>query len=201
MGERDPRVLDYIRAAEPFAQPILEHLRSLWHEACPHIRETIKWGAPHFTNRSIVGAMAGFKAHVAMGFWNRRNMKDPQGLFKDTDRTHLSAIKVGSLEELPPDEVLRAYMREAFDLDVRGVKPSRGPQPDRPLDVPGDLEDALATSPVAGQTFNDFSWSNRRDYVEWITGAKLPATRARRLAQAIEWLEEGKPRNWKYLKR
>ena len=106
MGTQQPRVDDYIERAAPFAQPILAHIRGLWHQACPDILEEIKWGAPHFTHKGIVGAMAGFKQHVSMGFWNRKLLSDPEGLFKDTDCTHLSAIKAGSVGELPDDRIL-----------------------------------------------------------------------------------------------
>jgi bacteriocin resistance YdeI/OmpD-like protein len=44
-----------------------------------------------------------------------------------------------------------------------------------------------------------FSPSHRREYIEWLTEAKTEATRAKRLATALEWMAEGKPRNWKYM--
>ena len=199
MGTQHPRVDDYIERAAPFAQPILAHIRGLWHQACPDILEEIKWGAPHFTHKGIVGAMAGFKQHVSMGFWNRKLLSDPEGLFKDTDCTHLSAIKAGSVGELPDDRILLAYMQEAFDLNERGVKRAAGKR--EALVVPEALADALAESPAARKTYEGFSWSNQKDYVEWVDSAKQAATRHRRVAQAIEWMEEGKPRNWKYMKK
>lgn len=202
MGQRNPQVDSYIAAAAPFAQPILSHLRALWHEAFPDINEEIKWGAPHFTHKGIVGAMAGFNQHVSMGFWNRKLLSDPEGLFNDTDRTALSAIKADSVEALPADEILVAYMREAVALNEAGVKRSAGaPDQDRTLDIPDLLEHALDNSPAARRTFDEFSWSNQKDYVEWIVGAKQETTQRRRLAQAIEWMEEGKPRNWKYMRK
>jgi uncharacterized protein YdeI (YjbR/CyaY-like superfamily) len=50
-------------------------------------------------------------------------------------------------------------------------------------------------------TFEAFSPSHKREYVEWIVEAKQEATRHQRLNTAIEWLAEGKPRNWKYLRK
>jgi uncharacterized protein YdeI (YjbR/CyaY-like superfamily) len=61
-----------------------------------------------------------------------------------------------------------------------------------------DLKAALAQSPRARAVFEGFPPSARREYLEWIADAKQAATRARRVAQAVEWLAQGKRRNWKY---
>jgi uncharacterized protein YdeI (YjbR/CyaY-like superfamily) len=64
--------------------------------------------------------------------------------------------------------------------------------------VPQDLKSALARNAKARAAFEGFSPSHRREYVEWIEDAKRDDTRRKRLATAIEWMGEGKPRNWKY---
>ena len=46
--------------------------------------------------------------------------------------------------------------------------------------------------------FDAFAPSHKREYIEWITEAKREETRAKRLAQAVEWMAEGKRRHWKY---
>ena len=70
----------------------------------------------------------------------------------------------------------------------------------RPVSVPADLAAALRRSRKAREAFAAFSPSHQREYIEWITEAKRAETRERRLATTIEWLEEGKPRHWKYAK-
>ena len=70
MGTRDERVDAYIGRAPDFARPILAHLRTLVHAACPGVSETIKWGFPHFEFNGILCSMAAFKTHCAFGFWH-----------------------------------------------------------------------------------------------------------------------------------
>jgi uncharacterized protein YdeI (YjbR/CyaY-like superfamily) len=80
-----------------------------------------------------------------------------------------------------------------------GVKsPRPKPKPKRPLIIPADVKQALAKNKPAHATFEAFSPSHRREYIEWITEAKQPATRDRRIATMLQWLAEGKSRNWKY---
>lgn len=65
---RDPRVDAYIAKAQPFAQPILTHLRELVHRHAPGSQETLKWGVPHFVlgGQNLAG-MAAFKDHATFG--------------------------------------------------------------------------------------------------------------------------------------
>jgi uncharacterized protein YdeI (YjbR/CyaY-like superfamily) len=58
----------------------------------------------------------------------------------------------------------------------------------------------LKNNTKALATFEGFSYSNKKDYVEWVTEAKTEETRSKRLATALEWMAEGKVRNWKYLR-
>lgn len=64
----------------------------------------------------------------------------------------------------------------------------------------GRLATALGASPSAQATYDGFPPSCRREYLEWIAEAKRPETRAKRVAQAVEWMGEGKRRHWKYEK-
>jgi uncharacterized protein YdeI (YjbR/CyaY-like superfamily) len=200
----DPRVDRYIEDAPDFSRPILAKLRKLFQEAYPDIGETIKWSTPTFQHKSIVGGMAAFKKHVAYGFWNAKEMKDPEGLFAGKPKKSPFALKATTSKDLPGDRVLLAYIKEAVRLNEQGVKRSpakktagKKPAP-RP---PADLLAALKKNRKALATFEGFSPSRRREYVEWITEAKREATREKRIATAVEWLAEGKPRNWKYMKR
>jgi len=173
-------------------------VRKLYHKACPLIEETIRWGWPTFVYKGLVGGMAAFKTHVRLGFWKARLLSDPVGLLSGTGTT-MSAVKVTSLADLPPDRVLVDYIREAVALNEHGVKAPRAKKaPKPPPKAPDDLLKALKKNKKALATFEAFSPSNKREYIDWLTEAKQEATRRQRLAQAIEWMAEGKPRNWKY---
>ncbi len=200
MGRKNPDVDKYIAKSADFAQPILKKLRALYHKACPQIEETIKWGFPHFEYKGVVGSMAAFKQHAGFGFWKGGLMRDPEGLFQGVRSKTMSACKVRDVSELPTDKVLIAYIKEAVALNEQGVKlpKPKGTGKKKPVVVPDYFRTALERNRKARATFETFSPSHQREYIEWVTEAKQEATRERRLATTLEWLAEGKSRNWKY---
>lgn len=189
---RDERVDDYITAAADFARPILEHLRELAHRALPGAEEAIKWGMPHFlVNGKNVAGMAAFKAHCTFVIHGDGRQGDAMGQFG----------RIISVDDLPGEPELTAKLQAARDrVETKGTAQKTGgarkPKPEIP--VPGDFAAALDRLPAARATFDAFAPSHRRDYLEWITEARTQATRDKRMAQALEWLAEGKKRNWKY---
>ncbi|HNP20640.1 MAG TPA: YdeI/OmpD-associated family protein [Panacibacter sp.] len=201
MPTTDPRIDAYIEKSQDFAKPILKHLRALVHKACPGVEETMKWSFPNYSYKgAILCNMASFKQHCAFGFWKASLMKDPQGLFnKDGHNSMGQFDRITSVKDLPADKILIAYIREAATLNEDGVKvvkkKSAVPQV---TETPDDLLAALKKNKKAQATFDAFSPSNKKEYILWITEAKTEATRTKRLETAIEWMSEGKARNWKY---
>jgi hypothetical protein len=194
---KNPAVDAYIAKSADFARPILKRLRALMHKACPKVEETIKWGVPHFEYQGVIAGMAAFKQHAAFGFWKRRLMKDPAGFFSKGE-SGMGGRKIRSMDELPSDTALLGYIREAVALNEQGVKVPRPTRKKPPPRTPPYLAAALKKNARARKTYENFSPSQKRDYVVWLTDAKQEATRERRLATAIEWMAEGKSRNWKY---
>lgn len=203
MGTRSERVDAYIERAPELARPILERLREWTHRGCPEVVEAIKWGAPAFEHHGLLANMAAFKEHVAFGFWKGKLLDDPHSILAQEGFGGSGNLRLESLDDLPDEEVFRDYLRRAMELNEQGVVlPTAGRGKEREaIEVPDDLRAALDESPAARETFDGFSYTNRKEYVEWITEAKRDATRQKRLAQAIEWMAEGKPRNWKYMKK
>ena len=188
----DPRIDAIIAKAQPFARPILEHCRALVHRAVPEAVETLKWTMPHFTvNGKILAGMAAFKAHAAFFVHGAGRMGEGEGMG--------SFGKLTSVADLPSDAELTRLLQSSRDQIVAGIKPAKTPKaPKAEIAVPDDLARALAANRAAEATFDGFSASARREYLEWITEAKRAETRAKRLAQAVEWMAEGNKRNWKY---
>ena len=190
---RDPRIDAYIAKSADFARPILEHVRELVHRTVPGAGEAIKWGMPHFThNDKSIAGMAAFKAHCAV-MVHGDGRQDTEGMG--------SYGKITSLDDLPGDDELKAKLQRAMDMIDRGEQPAWRTAPRKqkpPVVVPQDLEAALRENAAAKATFMGLSPSQQREYVDWITEAKQDSTRAKRLATAVEWLAEGKRRNWKY---
>ena len=204
MAQHDPRVDAYIEKSADFAKPILVHLRELIHTACPDVEETWKWSFPCFMyHGAMLCNMAAFKQHCAFGFWKASIMSDPDQILNLREEKdgmgHLN--KLYSLKDLPKDAVLKKYIKAAMKLNEDGVKVAR-PKPTakdkNELKTPDYLQKELKKNKQAEKVFNDFSYSNRKEYIEWFEEAKTDATREKRLAQAIEWIAEGKSRHWKY---
>ncbi len=201
MASKDPRIDAYIARSAAFAQPILKHIRKLVHAACPEVEETLKWSIPHFVHKGILCSMAAFKHHCAFGFWKGALIiGNDAGTAQDEAMGQFGRITAPS--DLPADKVLIGYIKKAVHLNDTGVKvPARSkPKVKKELDAPDDLKTALKKNKKALATFEDFSYSHKKEYVEWITEAKRAETRTQRLETAIEWMAEGKPRNWKYVK-
>ncbi|MDB4950391.1 MAG: hypothetical protein JWM27_3040 [Gemmatimonadetes bacterium] len=202
MGTTDPRIDAYIEKSAEFARPILAHIRQVVHDACPQVEETMKWSFPHFMYKGMLCGMAAFKQHCALGFWKGSLIVAgaAAGDGEPTEDAMGQFGRIATLADLPSDDVIAGYVREAMRLNDEGVKsPERAKKAPRPeLATPDDLAAALASDDAARGHFESFSPSARREYVEWITEAKTGATRAKRLAQTLEWVAEGKKRNWKY---
>ena len=197
MGTRDPRIDAYIAGAAPFARPILRHLRTVVHASCPDVEETLKWGMPAFMHHGILCMMSAFKAHASFGFWRGRLIVDRQG--KSAMAGMGDFGRLTAVADLPARQVLAGYVKQAMQLNAAGARPKGTSPRRRPAPVtPGDLRAALRRSARARATWDAFAPSHKRDYVEWITEAKRPDTRSRRVATTVEWLGQGKRRNWKH---
>jgi len=198
IGNRNKLVDAYISKSAEFAQPILRELREIVHQGCPEAEEAIKWGFPAFMYKGILCGMAAFKQHCAFGFWKgslivpgKENSVNAMGQFG----------RVTSTKDLPPRRVLLAYVKKAKQLNDDGVKSPARSKPrgeKKELAVPAYFTTALKKNKKALAVFDEFSYSKRKDYVEWLTEAKTDETRKRRLQTSIEWLAQGKSRNWKY---
>lgn len=205
MGTKDPRVDAYIANAATFAQPILTRFRTLVHKACPNVQETIKWGMPAFDDKGPLCSMAAFKKHCAFGFWKAALLHESQ------DGTTPAAMNWGapgrdpipariqSSDDLPSDAAILRLIRRAAKLNKDGIKLPKSRSVRAALPMPRPFAAALAKSKSASRVFAAFSPSAKREYIEWITQAKREETRATRIASAVEWISQGKQRNWKYM--
>lgn len=198
MPTTDKRVDAYIAKSQDFAKPILMHIRKLVHAACPDVEETMKWSFPHFDYKGMMCSMASFKHHCAFGFWKESLMKEAAF----PEKTAMGSFgRITSLKDLPGDATMKKLIKEAVRLNDQDVKVQKKPSTQKKeLVVPDILVKALARNKKAAATFENFPPGCKREYIEWVTEAKTDATRDKRLATTIEWLTQGKRRNWKYEK-
>jgi uncharacterized protein YdeI (YjbR/CyaY-like superfamily) len=192
MGKRDTRIDAYIAKQQDFARPILAYVRDVMHEACPDIEEDLKWNSPAFMYQgAILAGCAGFKQHVQFGFWKHDVVVGA--------RDGMGFGKVTRIEDLPARKQLLAQVKKAMKVQESGAKsPLMARKKRKPIPMHPALEGALAKNKKAKAAFEALSPSHQREYLEWITEAKGEDTRARRVKQAVEWIAQGKSRNWKY---
>lgn len=206
-GNLSPQVDAYIAKAQPFAKPILVHFRKLVHKACPDVEEAMKWSMPFFLYRdAILCNMAAFKQHCRIGFWSKEIASLVREYGAAQDGAGMAILeKVTTIAELPPEKVLLEWVRKGAGMVESGQYTSpiaaraKAPKPKRAeTEMPAEFASALKKSKKASAQFAAFSPSCRREYIEWIAEAKRPETRDKRIATAVEWIAEGKQRNWKY---
>lgn len=201
MEQFDNRVDAYIAESADFAKPILTHLRELVHQASPELKETMKWSSPFFDHDGPVCQMAAFKQHCAFGFWKASVMDDPYQILNQEADTAGSIGRITSLTDLPADDILIQYIQQAVSLNVQGIKaPARAkPQTSQSiLTIPAYFIEVLDKNPLVKEQFEQFSPSQKKEYITWLIEAKTETTRIKRLETAIEWITEGKTRHWKY---
>ena len=194
---------EYIQNAAPFAQEILIRIRETVKNFCPECKEEIKWSFPNFTYKgSILCSMAAFKQHCSFGFWLQSEMSDSQGIFKREKEGGMGSLgKLQKVEDLPSSDILGVYILEAMALIDSGVKLKKAPASgQKNLEIPDILRNALKHDKIAEKVFDEFSYSHKKEYVEWISEAKTEATALRRVETTLSNLREGKSKEWKYKK-
>jgi uncharacterized protein YdeI (YjbR/CyaY-like superfamily) len=199
----DPRHDAYIADAAPFAQPILNHLRAVIHGAVPDVEETIKWSMPFFTFQGkILCNLAAFKAHCSFGILGPEARAEVAKDGYGSEEGMGTFGKLTSVKDLPAKSKLAGYLKRSAARIAAGKSPmaqaAARRKPRQPIPLPPEFTTALGRSAPAKVNFAKLPPSHQREYLEWITEAKREETRARRIAQSVEWISEGKSRNWKY---
>ncbi|HEY6352537.1 MAG TPA: YdeI/OmpD-associated family protein [Candidatus Angelobacter sp.] len=198
METRDTRIDAYIARSADFAQPILRRVREIVHQGCPKVEETMKWSFPHFMYKGMLCSMASFKEHCAFGFWKGSLVLDGAG--KSADAMGQFG-RITSLKDLPSKSTFLGYVKKARQINDEGVKVPRKAKPQgekKDLVAPDYFLAAVKKNWKALAAFEKFSYSHKKEYVQWVTEAKTGETRTRRLQTSVEWLAQGKSRNWKY---
>ena len=205
MATKEKKIDAYIAKSADFAKPILNHIRELVHKTCPSVEEKMKWSMPFFDYKGeMLCHMASFKQHAVMGFWKASLMKDAvlmENAKSETAMGHLGRIT--SLKDMPSDKKITGWIKEAMELNDKGIKLPAKPKPaaGKEIAIPDYFTKALDKNKKAKQVFENFAYSHKKEYLMWITEAKTEETRNKRMATALEWMAEGKSRLWKYEKK
>ncbi|CAH0142543.1 YdeI/OmpD-associated family protein [Chryseobacterium sp. Bi04] len=194
------KVDEYIDKSPDFAQPVLIYLREIIHEACPDAEEAIKWKFPTFMYKGkILCSITSFKHYCSLGFWLHQEMKTLKEIETTAEKSSMFSLgKITKMEDLPSKLQLKKAIKEAMELTDMGVTMKKAAPSKTEMEVPEYFHDALHANAKALDVFEKASPSFRKEYITWITEAKTEATRNKRMEQALEWIAEGKGRNWKY---
>ncbi|MCS4304390.1 YdeI family protein [Chryseobacterium sp. BIGb0232] len=200
MEKYSPKIDSYIEQSQDFAKPILNYIRETVHECCPDAEETMKWSFPHFIYKGKnLCAKASFKQHCTFGFWLEKEMKTMQEITQNIEKNAMFSLgKITRTEDLPSKSQLKKAIKEAMELTDMGVTLKKAAPSKTEIEIPDYFQSALKAQPKAWDVFEKASPSFRKEYITWIVDAKTEATRNKRMEQALEWIGEGKGRNWKY---
>jgi uncharacterized protein YdeI (YjbR/CyaY-like superfamily) len=200
MEKYSPKIDTYIEKSQDFAKPILLYIRETVHEFCPDAEETMKWSLPHFIYKGKnLCAMASFKQHCTFGFWLEKEMKTMQEMTQNIEKNSMFSLgKITAVKDLPSKPQLQKAIKEAMELTDMGVTMKKAPASKTEMEVPDYFQSALDARPETLEIFEKASPSFRKEYISWITEAKTETTRNKRMEQSLEWIAEGKGRNWKY---
>ena len=200
MPKTDKRIDAYIAKSPEYARPILTHLRALIHKVCPEVEEAMKWSSPAFDYKGPLVVMAAFKEHAHFNLWKAALIPGAKGILTDDDGKPAKMRQIKTLKDLPSDKVLTGFIKAGIKLNEEGKTVEKKTTPKKEIPIPEYFTKALSKNKKASATFEKFSPSQRREYLEWIVDAKTEDTRLKRLTQALEWMAEGKTRHWKYQK-
>ncbi|MGG5209118.1 YdeI/OmpD-associated family protein [Chryseobacterium sp. MIQD13] len=203
MEKHSPKIDTYIEKSQDFAKPVLNYIRETVHEFCPDAEEAMKWSFPNFMYKGkILCAMASFKQHCTFGFWLEKEMQTMKEITKDIEKNSMFSLgKITKVGDLPPKVLLKKAIEEAMELTDMGVTVKKAAPSKTETEIPDYFQSALNKNKNALAVFEKGSLSFRKEYINWITEAKTEATRNKRMEQSLEWIAEGKSRNWKYEKK
>jgi len=196
-SEAPEKISAYIKKASGEQREILNRLRAFLLQEEFAITEDWKWNAPNYNCNGMICWLAFFKNHVGLNFFKGSLIEDLHSMYDEAcmDKGNRQ-IKFRCIDDI--DETnLKHYLYQATKLNKDGTKVKAKKIN---TDIPEDLAEALAENINAKNFFDSLAQGYKRDYIEWNTTAKQEKTRLKRLNTTIEWLSEGKKKNWKYEK-
>ncbi len=194
------QINQYIAENPEWQRKLLVRLRQLIHSTDAEVEETWKWNSPHFDHQGIMIGLQAFKEHVAVWFHKGSLIKDPKKLFEKLPKGEEKGMRSYKLHE--GDALNEAafvdLVKQAVALNVKGTKLTDAKPAKKALVLPEDLGSVLHKDPTAWANWEAFSYSHKKEYIEWVTDAKQEETRKRRIAQALEKIREGESKEEKH---
>jgi uncharacterized protein YdeI (YjbR/CyaY-like superfamily) len=156
--------------------------------------EELKWGAPcYLHDQANVIIIHGFKDYFALMFFKGAIMEDPQELLRKPGENTQSGrqIRMTSMDEmLGQEEVLRAYIQNAIEVEKAGEKVVVKKIEEYP--VPSELEESFAANRDLQHAFYGLTPGRQRAYLLHFAEAKQSATRKARIEKYAPRILKGK---------
>ena len=189
--------MEWLETCPDFSWPMANQLREWILSWEPDLTETIRWNNLCFVGRKLIVGISACRHHLAIFLFRGTELPDPSRLFTPDDgrNTNIRSIRVTSLEGVDR-KALREMLRAAVELDADPAIPPVSKSKRKPWPMPQFFRAALAKkrNRVASENFRAMSLTSRREYLVWLTTAKRPETRTRRLTETLAALAGG--RKW-----
>lgn len=160
----------------------LTHLRRICRGT--GLAETIKWGHPcYMHNGQNIAIIGSFRDDFRLSFMNASLLKDPSSVLekRGPNTRHPDMIRfTTNAQAANMEPVIRAYLKEAVDYAVAGIRPSKT---EHEIDPPDELVEAMDGDPELAEAFRNLTPGRQRSYVINLNSAKAAATRVSRIAK------------------
>jgi hypothetical protein len=188
---------EWLETCPDFSRPMAEQLTDWILTWEPDLTESIKWNMLCFSGRKLVCGLSACQKHLGLAFFRGTELPDGGKLFNTggENNTNIRSIRLTTLDGLNR-AALRALFRAAVELDADPMVPPVPKSKRKAWPMPGFFKTALAEkrNRAAAECFKKLAPTYQREYLGWLTMAKLPETRARRLAETLRALAAG--RKW-----
>lgn len=192
---KDP--IEWLEQCPEFSWPLANQLREWILTWEPDLNESIKWNMLCFSGRKLVCGMSACQKHLGVAFFRGTELSDPANLFNEggENNTNVRSIRLTTLEGAHR-RALQEMLHAAMELDSDMTAPPVPKAKRKPWPMPEFFKRALAETKNrrAAESFRAFALTYQREYLVWLTMAKLPETRARRLKETLAALKAG--RKW-----
>jgi uncharacterized protein YdeI (YjbR/CyaY-like superfamily) len=187
----------WLETCPDFSQPLAEQLVDWILNWEPDLAESIKWNNLCFSGRKLVLGLSACQRHLALFFFRGTELPDPKRLFGEhgENNTNIRTVRITSLDGFDKD-AFRALLHAAVELDADPMIPPAPKLKRKPWPMPDYFKKALAEkrNRAVAENFKTLAPSCQREYLVWLSTAKRPETKARRLKETLAALAAG--RKW-----
>lgn len=186
----NPKVTQYILDKNNWTQE-LNLLRSVFMDL--PVEETIKWGAPVYVHKgkNIVGLSA-FKNYCGLWFFQGSFLVDKEKVLVNAQEGKTQAMRQWRFNELGEIDtiLIKQYVLEAIKNSEEG-RELKAKKNTKPIIIPKELQLELDKNDRLKETFNEFTLSKQREFINYISEAKRVATKEKRLEKIIPMILNG----------